>query len=393
MRPTDKIKQYIKNIQVKTNPKVNQAVLDDLLDRLDAAQSKQTQAPQPNIWRTMMKNRITKVSAAAAILIVGAVILSQFAFPGVTFAKVIKPIMEARTIAFDMLVGGEGGPVMHDRVSGSRIRRTMSNMPMTVMIIDMENARMLVLDTDKKTAAMVDITGPLQEGTRSFIAFVRETINRLMADPNFEPKEQSGQEIDGRKVVGYSFGNDREQVTILADAKTGAPVQIELKVGKETSILKNFEFDIPISEEEISMEAPAGYTMKQTNMDFSKVSEKDLVESLRVWAKYLNDGMFPSELATQAFMEQVPLLQQKIGPLPLPDAEKEQLGMRFIQGMIFLQTFEIERMEPWHYAGSGVKLGDAETAIFWYRPKGSQTYRVIYGDLSVKDVTPEDLPK
>jgi hypothetical protein len=46
-----------------------------------------------------------------------------------------------------------------------------------------------------------------------------------------------------------------------------------------------------------------------------------------------------------------------------------------------------------HYAGNGVKLGDAETAIFWYLPEGSETYRVIYGDLSVKDVTPENLPK
>ncbi|MHC4618314.1 MAG: hypothetical protein ACYTEQ_11245, partial [Planctomycetota bacterium] len=33
------------------------------------------------------------------------------------------------------------------------------------------------------------------------------------------------------------------------------------------------------------------------------------------------------------------------------------------------------------------------TAIFWYRPKDSQTFRVIYGDLSVEDVAPEDLPE
>ncbi len=47
----------------------------------------------------------------------------------------------------------------------------------------------------------------------------------------------------------------------------------------------------------------------------------------------------------------------------------------------------------WHYAGAGVKLGDAEKAIFWYQPQGSDTCRVVYGDLNVKDVAPEDLPK
>ena len=48
----------------------------------------------------------------------------------------------------------------------------------------------------------------------------------------------------------------------------------------------------------------------------------------------------------------------------------------------------------WHYAGDGVKLGDAERAIFWYKPKGSKTYEVLYGDLRiVKDVQQKDLPK
>jgi hypothetical protein len=46
----------------------------------------------------------------------------------------------------------------------------------------------------------------------------------------------------------------------------------------------------------------------------------------------------------------------------------------------------------WRYAGENVKYGDVQTPIFRYRPEGSQTYRVIYGDLSVKDVAPEDLP-
>jgi len=49
--------------------------------------------------------------------------------------------------------------------------------------------------------------------------------------------------------------------------------------------------------------------------------------------------------------------------------------------------------ESWRYAGENVKFGDAQTPVFWYQPAGSQMYRVIYGDLSVKDVAPEHLPK
>jgi len=38
-----------------------------------------------------------------------------------------------------------------------------------------------------------------------------------------------------------------------------------------------------------------------------------------------------------------------------------------------------------HYVGKGVSFGAADTPIFWYRPKDSKNYRVIYADLSVRD--------
>jgi hypothetical protein len=31
--------------------------------------------------------------------------------------------------------------------------------------------------------------------------------------------------------------------------------------------------------------------------------------------------------------------------------------------------------------------------ILWYRPEGTSSYRVVYGDLSVREVAPENLPK
>jgi hypothetical protein len=58
------------------------------------------------------------------------------------------------------------------------------------------------------------------------------------------------------------------------------------------------------------------------------------------------------------------------------------------KGMLFMMGLKDQ-----HYAGNGVKLGEADKAIFWYQPEGSETWRVIYGDLRVKDVAPENLPK
>ncbi len=392
MRPAENIDKLIKKLRYKAGPETHERVLGNVLRALEKKEKQKSGATAPNIWRIIMKSQVTKI-AAAVVVIAGVLIamhLMGIHTATVTFADVIKPLFEAKTFAYDLLVGGEGGPVARDHVSGNRIRRTMSTGPNIVLIIDADAAKLLRLDTAGKTAALVDIAGPLEKHARDYIAFVRETIERLMADPNFEPEEQFQRQIDGRKAIGYSLGNDRERITILADAETGALVQIELEWGREICILKNFEFNIPISENQISLDPPAGYTMRRTQMDFSKLSEKDLIESLRVWAKYLRDGTFPPQLLKQEYIKQIPLFRQKFAGLSIPDAEKEQCGNYFIQGMMFIQI--LNEME-WHYAGAGVKLGDAETAIVWYRPEGSETYRVIYGDLSVKDAAPEDLPK
>ncbi|MHC4460313.1 MAG: hypothetical protein ACYS6W_14385, partial [Planctomycetota bacterium] len=90
-------------------------------------------------------------------------------------------------------------------------------------------------------------------------------------------------------------------------------------------------------------------------------------------------------------MKQVPLLGEKLVQSGLSVDEAGKVGMKFPKGMFFLQLLETDG--KYHYAGKGVKLGDADKAIFWYQPKDSTTYRVIYGDLSVKEVSPENLPK
>ena len=62
---------------------------------------------------------------------------------------------------------------------------------------------------------------------------------------------------------------------------------------------------------------------------------------------------------------------------------------RFQQGLLFARALPSEADA--HYAGKGVSLGAADTPIFWYRPKDSKRYRVIYADLSVReaDTRPE----
>ncbi len=149
---------------------------------------------------------------------------------------------------------------------------------------------------------------------------------------------------------------------------------------------------MPVDGSLVSMELPAGYTSSDKQFDMSQFTEQDFIESLRIWAEYLSDGKFPEAIGTENAMKQVPLLVEKLQQSKLSQEEGTQLGMTFGRGFVFFQQLDLGRVD-WHYAGGGVKLGDAEKLVFWYQPKDSENYRVIYGDLSVEDVAPENLPE
>jgi hypothetical protein len=337
--------------------------------------------------RIIMKSSIIRLAAAAVVLIAAALGVHYIMAPSVTFADVIKPILNARTVILDVIVGDEEtSPPMHEIVVGSRIRRILSNIPNVIQIIDLDDAKMLALDTEEKTAIYVDIKGPLQEGTRNYVEFLRQVVVKLQ--DNYE--ELGEQEIDGQRAIGFVSRGPNEEVKIWADAKTALPIRIELRVGQFFSILKNFQFDVPIEDSLISMDVPEGYTLQETKFDLSGSTEQDFIEGLQVWAR-IHDGRFPEAVGTENAMKQVPLLAEKIAQLNLKDDETTQMMMKYVRGMMFLQLLETQ--DTGHYAGQGVKLGDAGTAIFWYKPKDSPNYRVIYGDLRVEDVSPENLPK
>ena len=343
------------------------------------------------IRRTIMKSPITRIAAVAAIIVIAALGVNYIMAPSVTWAQVIEPILNARTIVFDLIIGGEdSGMVSHEIVVGSRIRRTMSNMPNMTLIIDMDNARMLALDTVGKTAIYTDISGDLGDSTRSYIKFVRQIITQL---EDGQVEQLGEQVIDGQKAILFVGKGHNEEVKIWADPKTACPMRVEAKIGQEYSfVMKNFEFDANVDESLVSMEVPEGYTQQKNDIALGNATEEDFVESLRIWAEIIGDGTFPAAIGTEATMQQMPLLVQKVTAMQVSKEKGTQIGMSFAKGMLFHQKISTQGID-WNYAGAGVKLGDASKAIFWYQPQGSATYRVIYGDLSVKDEAPEDLPK
>jgi hypothetical protein len=362
---------------------------DEVLNRIIREQNVRLKAAGKagaglKLRRLIMRSSVTRIAVAAAVLVVAALGVNYMMGPSVTFADVVKPILNARTLIFDMIVGDEEtGPVIHDIIVDQRIRRVISTQQHLVNIIDTESAKMCSLHTEGKIAVYSDIQGSLQEGTRDLVAFLREIITDVQDNPGFKAKELGEKEIDGQKVVGFSANG----FTIWADAETALPVRIEVQ-STLSAVFKNFQFDVPVEESLVSMDVPDGYTEQKKVFDMTTSTEQDLVECLRIWAELLLDGNFPEAIGMEEIMNQLPQIEAKLGESVASAEEGTQKGMTLGKGMLFVMG-----LKDHHYAGNGVKVGEADKAIFWYQPEGADTYRVIYGDLSVKDVTPENLPK
>ena len=93
MMLTDNIHKLIKKLNVKAGPELDARVHGDISKAL--AEPKQTQpAPtQPNIWRIIMKNPMTKLATAAAVIIIavlGITVLDKSATPAYAIEQTIQ---------------------------------------------------------------------------------------------------------------------------------------------------------------------------------------------------------------------------------------------------------------------------------------------------------------
>jgi len=395
MRPTEKIEKLVKNVRIKTNPQVNKAVLSELCDELGKVQKKNSTGARSNIWRIIMRNRITKFAAAAAIIIAALTGILYFGGPidgaGVTWAVVVRPILTARTVVFN--VEGENVPVTRVMNIGTqRVRGEVlsaDGKTVQVIVIDYDTFRMLTLIPIQKKAVVIDLKD-IPEKPENVLEELRNMVTEIQNDPDVSVEPLGEKEIDGRIANGFRATGTDGEMTVWADSQTSLPIRIEQKWRQMEFALTNFEFDVELDESLFSMEIPEGYSEPQrTTLSIEGSTEQDLIETLRIWAEVILDGTFPRDLSGQVYVDDVNKNREKF--VKLQDEERLELAMKMQPGFIFVQILRDEN--DWHYIGRDVKLGDGNSPICWYKPTGSETYRVVYGDLSVKDVSADDLPK
>ncbi len=363
--------------------------------------------------RLIMKSPITKVAIAAAVIVAAVIGIHGLGGGTPAFADVVRPILEAHTVVFKVITHITGQPTttiegqfMDPGLGRHVLKMTDDPDEEAITIIDYLNDKGVVLLPARKMAMTIEVTnrlGELDPGKINYFQVLRDRVSAAEEDFDESVTYLGESEIDGRKVIGYRMNENGGNTTVWADVDSLLPLQIEYAmtetVGSPVTVtMMDIEFNLPLDPADFSTEIPEGYTVTTIHADASTPSENDVIEMLRISAE-ATGGQFPVELTLDAMGRLGQAHLESQGLEFSPDMDLDDPAMRE-----WLQVFQqinrslkfvrdLPKDADWHYAGTDAVYGDATTPVFWYRPENSETYRVIYADLSVADVVPQDLPQ
>jgi len=362
------------------------------------------QIRRQKIWRIIMKSKITKLTAAAVIIIAVVIIVhySGGSIDGasVAWADVLEQISSFRPYACTNTVYDEGAQIRYRRMRLSLTQRREIRSNGVILVFDLSIPKSLTLIPEKKHA--IEQTYDMPPASDPDIFRMANSMQNAPSGSNVQ--EVNVREIDGHVAKGFRSKGEYNDITIWADVQTKLPVRVEIihvKTGRKI-IINEFEFDVDFDESLFSTTAPEGYTVEKIEKGevseltkfMRSTTEEDLVEGLRALAIFL-DGCFPPEIELDKLRV---TLKEYIKQNGLSDSEVEKrlapVSEKWTKAHWYTVLLRGEmEVSDFQYTGEGVKLGNSETPVIWWLPKDSETYRVIYGDISVKDVAPENLPK
>lgn len=389
MKPAEKIETLLENMNFTSDPVRSRQMLAAILQAQAEVKEKTPENIKPGIWRMIMKNRILKISAAAIILL--AVLLSLTMLPTQSaYAQVVEGLRKARTLTYTVirqtnLAPGETVNIQVAYKEPCHIRTT--TVDGYISILDDAQGKMISLVPDMQMYISAEYKNvPPVEGGNPL-----ECIEQMKNLPAEADEELGQKEIDGIFAEGYRVFKDDTIITIWINSDSKELVQIEQEYPSSPGmnyIMRDIRLDEDMDDSLFNLTPPAGYKEgPKLTADITQTTEDDFISFFRTWIDLTTDKTFPPTFWSPEFGKIcIEMAKQGKFVRPWTDAEFQAI----YQGNMFLAQIP---QEDWRYMGANVPFGDPETPVFWYRPAGSETYRVIDADLSVREIAPENLPQ
>ena len=345
--------------------------------------------------------------AACLIGAIGvAIVLLSGGGADIAWADVQKHIEQAKCMKMKTAVTLPDGTKVHGRqvlAIGGFVRQDLSVVKTgektveMVMIMNHDKGILLTLMKDQKLATQTRFTD-MPKAMRDEVLKEKDQLAEIKRMIRNAEKELGDKTIDGVKTKGFRVNNERTVMDIWVDAKTALPIRMEgeLTNAKTKFVLSDIEFVKTIDPDLFSVEPPKGYEIQpQRALSMAPGGIKDLAGLLELWAQ-VRGGAFPDAIETGLFSTDIRTYAKKVKDRG--DLSKEnklllaKLGKTDPQRLVSVLML-MQSNETFHYQGKGVKFGDKDTAILWYKPEGKDKYVVMFGDLHVERMPKKDLPQ
>ena len=422
MRPAKNLEKLIKNIDIDTNARMDKVVLDNVIETFESSKNKKSASHQPNIWRIIMKSKITKLTAAAVIIIAALLAIYNIGPSSVALADVLAKVEQAKAYIYKMNVKVTGsmmpgwpmgqdmtGTVTISKDLGMKTEMEMID-PNTGETMTQENyivpdeKLMVMLMHEKKQFIRTEFNDDLAARMKKQNNDPRELIRQMLGVKYTElgKSEIDGVEVDGFETTdpGISGGTTGDvKVTLWVDSKSWLPVlmEMDMSINEQTrsrSTFYDYQWDVPVEKSDFVPVIPDDYEALFEGLKWPEMTEEAAIEGLKLVADLL--GRYPKQVSIVDLMAEIsPIMFERIKkdhPEEMTETELETKMMEAILPVypigLFYMALVQDQKDPVYYGETVGK--DADAVLMRWRISDNQ-YRVIFGDLSAENVTTAEL--
>ena len=417
----------------------NYSFVNDVMRRIEncPVQPGMKQSRNHVIRRIQMKT-ISKYAAAALVIVgVSAVFLFYSAPGSIALADVYTKVQQVRTFMYkmSMTINGEmmeGLPPGRTKMNGVVTVSAEHGMKMDITLNEIETTnitrqnhpfhQVLYMVPDKKSIVSVvpsqkmyqniEFSDDLYERIKKQNCDPREMIKQMLA---CEYTDLGRSKINGITVQGFETSDPSYSggvfagngtVTLWVDVDTWLPVQSEMNFRVEpnaelSAVIDNFQWNLPLTVDDFQPDIPGDYK-NLGSMKVPEMSEEAAIDGLKFYADLF--GRYPAQMNLMDLIKEVsqkiasdPEIQRQMEDLENTGGQTSEDISQMMQtyvapiqslGMFYMSLVQ-DKKDP-AYFGNKVTPQDADMVLLRWKIDGN-TYKVVFGDLSVVEMKHDDL--
>jgi len=383
----------------------------DLLEHKLLLNFNAVQPRYKSTWRIIMNNRMTKLAAAAVIVIGVFVGFGIFTETGsVSWAQVREQVAAVRAVMYKAKVNAtENGQPFQLQIEatladehGTRMDTYMDKqlvgrsftladkkthiyiMPAQKKYIEVELTEKIRIENgDPKLIVEAFLKGDYKKlGRREINGVTLEGIQSHDVSPT------AGVPGGGGLMEALEGLSAKVIASLWVDVATGWPVEITFDITDEnggeqmTIVVSDFQWDAQIDPTTFASVIPEGYELMYKVNAENLEEGNQLVEGLKYFAQ-INDGKYPAKLSIRDVVGEIGnIYRAKSGDPSFQIDDSQVSTLKY--GAQYFGTLQTEGKEP-VYSGATVTAADVDKVLLRWKLDDGR-YRVIFGDLRIEDV-------